>query len=155
MLAVAMAPMASRAQEGAVVSDAARAHFLEADLVFVAKVVRLGKPPPAGSGFVLERQAVVYEVERVLAGRWSPRTVAVHHVVAGGPLGHPERGRPELNPDVFRPGRRLLVAATFAEAAEFGPAHFPYLLVDDNEQVGVLEADVRSVAAIEATLAKR
>lgn len=125
-----------------------REYFARADIVFVGRVVGLGKRPRFRSGVVLARQAAIYSVDRVIKGSFSLPEIVVHHIVVGPPTAHPNPKIPALNPKLFKPGRRVIVAAKFKRWTQFGPKDFPYLFVDDEERFGPVAFDPKLIEVV-------
>ena len=84
-----------------------------AELVFVGRVIHVGRSPGVYSGVVVAWQEVFYQVEEVWKGRApGDRLVVVRHLLAEAPTIDPTA--PRLNPAIWREGARLVVAASFA-----------------------------------------
>jgi len=84
-----------------------------AELVFVGRVVHVGRSPGVYSGTVMVWQEVLYQVEEVWKGRApADRRLVVRHLLAEAPTIDPTA--PRLNPAIWREGARLVVAASFA-----------------------------------------
>lgn len=133
-------------------TEAQRRYLLAGDIVFVGEILGLGDQPPHGSGVGIARQGVLYGVEEVLKGSFRLKRIAVHHVVAGGATGHPDRSIPALNPELFKVGRRVIVTASIAEQQPFGPKHYGYLLVNDSDNVGLLDGTKKAIGGAKALL---
>ncbi len=129
-------------------TDRQKKQLLHADLVVLGTIDRLGPKPRGRSGVLKVRQVVVYRIDRVLAGRCSLKRIAIHHLVAGGPTAHPDPKQTGLHPEVFKPGREVIVAAT----VEKSPEGFSYLFVSDDERVAPLAVSKR--AKVERLLAQ-
>ncbi|MHC4958683.1 MAG: hypothetical protein ACYTGN_09925 [Planctomycetota bacterium] len=83
-----------------------------ADLVFVGRVVHVGRSPGVYSGVIVAWQKVLYEVEEVWKGRPPADRLVIRHVLAEAPTIDPTA--PRLNPAIWREGARLVVAASWA-----------------------------------------
>ncbi len=128
--------------------DRQKKQLLHADLVVLGTIEKLGPKPRFRSGVIKARQVVVYRIDRVLAGRCSLKRIAIHHLVAGGPTAHPDPKQTGLHPEVFKPGRKVIVGAT----VEKSPEGFSYLFVSDDERVAPLAVSKR--AKVERLLAQ-
>ena len=150
--ALVFAPLVIGGDEGKgepQLTDRHKEQLLHADLVVLGAIERLGPKPRFKSGVIKARQVVVYRIDRVLAGRCSLKRIAIHHLVAGGPTTHPDPKQTGLHPEVFKPGRNVIVAAT----VEKSPEGFSYLFVSDDERIAPLASSQRG--DVERLLAKR
>jgi len=121
----------------ALTGDTAR--LAKCDVVFVGSVIRVGPEPMmvTGRGGVA-RQQVDYEVRTVLRGVLVGEELTVHHGVLRGPAS--DRANNRLAPQLFQPGRVLLVGASVSRAAELEYLGY-YKFVDDSERACVVEGD--------------
>ncbi len=149
--ALALAPFViggDERKEDSRLTNRQKKQLLRADVVVLGAIERLGPRPRIKTGVVQVRQVVVYRIDRVLAGRCSLKRIAIHHLVAGGPTAHPDPKQTGLHPEVFKPGRKVIVAAT----VEKSPEGFSYLFVSDDERVAPLALSQR--AKVERLLAQ-
>jgi hypothetical protein len=81
----------------------------QAAAVFVGKLVEVGPPPTAFSGYHVAMQALTYEVVRVLRGEIAGPRFTVHQVIVAQSPALVD-GRPELKPEHVAIGAEYLVA---------------------------------------------
>jgi hypothetical protein len=111
--------------------------------VFLGKLVEVGPPPAAFSGYQLAMQALTYEVVRVLHGDVAGPRFTVHHVmVAQSPA--LVDGKPQLKPESCEVGAEYLVAVGGTMEGK---------RVTANENVGPIKATPELVRQVEAKLA--
>lgn len=81
----------------------------KAGAVFVGKLVEVGPPPAAYSGYNVATQALTYEIVRVLRGDVAGPRITVHHmIVAQSPA--LVDGKPALKPEHVEVGAEYVVA---------------------------------------------
>ncbi len=85
------------------------AHVDKASAVFVGKLVEVGPPPRAYSGYNVATQALTYEVVRVLRGEVPAGKITVYHVIVAQSPALVD-GKPELKPEHTEVGSEYLVA---------------------------------------------
>jgi hypothetical protein len=81
----------------------------QASAVFVGKLVDVGPPPAAFSGYRVATQALTYQVERVLRGQLALGPLTVHHVIVAQSPALID-GKPALKPEATQVGTEYIVA---------------------------------------------
>ena len=81
----------------------------KASAVFIGKLVEVGPPPTAFSGYHVATQALTYEVGRVLRGDVAGPRLTVHHVIVAQSPALVE-GQPALRAEHTEVGASYLVA---------------------------------------------
>jgi hypothetical protein len=114
----------------------------KASAVFVGKLVEVGPPPPAYSGYNVSTQALTYEVVGVLRGEVTGPKITVHHVIVAQSPALID-GKPALKPEHTQVGTEYLVAlGGMVEGKR----------VTANENVAPVAATPDLVAKVEARL---
>jgi hypothetical protein len=80
----------------------------QADVVAVARVKSVGKPPGYWSGIVAAHQSVNYSLVRLLKGSLPVAEFSLEHLVVANDL-TADSGYPQLSPKLFLPERQLLL----------------------------------------------
>lgn len=114
----------------------------KASAVFIGKLVDVGAPPAAYSGYKIATQALTYEVVRVLRGDVVGLKLTVHHVIVARSPALVE-GKPALKPEHTEVGAEYVVALGGTVEGK---------RVTANENAAPVKATPELVAKVEAKL---
>ena len=115
----------------------------QANAVFIGKLVEVGPPPTAFSGYQAAMQALTYEVVRVLRGDVAGPRFTVHHVIVARSPSLAD-GKPRLAPAHTEVGAAYLVAVGGTMEGK---------RVTANENAAPVKATPELVRQVEAKLA--